>query len=411
MPVLGITTPIEFAAQEWDKLARGWKQLNPSDRDKRLQEHLNELRARGELALYPEIPGWDDILKLGRAPTGLTKAQLEERRKLVVARINKSVTPLSQKGLSSILNAIDDVQDLTSLTGLISRLIIRAAPRLLGRAVPVVGWIATASDVLNFLTFLTSASAAIVGLGEEGPLGAVAAEAGPAFVKVALKRELWRSLRRAPYKAVRPSATIKQLEHLFSKEYKLPPQIAQKYAHLIGRRVGVGELLEAAQASQTLTGYGLSLGAIMGYLSDFAWATFREIGPVRFPIYEALAREIGKQAPYEFYLSKPDQPELAVNWSLIIGPGPAAYDYKDPAPNPNFATLGPITPMNSPSDTLNACAYLLWTKHPRYPSIPASVVMFQAFRTDEFIRFYQATLDFLKVHDLELRVVAAVGHR
>jgi hypothetical protein len=433
VPILGITTPVEFAEAEWDKLARGWKGLNPTERDKRLQAHLDELRDAGQLPSYPEIPGWQDIIKTGRAPANLTKAELAVRRKLVIARINRSITPPSQRALSSILTAIDDVQDLASFAGLVSRLIIRAAPRVLGRFVPVVGWIMTAADVLNFLTLITTGMGAVIGLQEGGPLGAAASQGAQVFTKIALKRELWRALRRTPIKAVRRSALSGQLTYMFSTKYKLPYPVAQKYAAIVGRRVGIGELIEAGQAVQTLTGYGLSLGALMGYLSDWAWANYRDISTGRGPIYTALAKEIGKQAPAEFILDELRPQPVPFDFSKRWGLGPAYESYlahqfptKPPPPyspdlyafvnhlgyyNLTGFIFGPLDLTDQPDAALDTCVFTLWPGHPDYPLQPNSIVFFDAQPRAIVARLWDRYTEIVTHFGLIPLARATVGHR
>jgi hypothetical protein len=378
MPVAGITTPIEFATSEWDKLARAWRNLNPTDRDKEIARHLDKLRDQGKLRIYPELPGWDDVLRAGREPSGLTEAELRARRKRITTRIQQSVTPKDQQAVANVINAIDDVQDLTSFTGLVARLVLRAAPRVAARFVPVLGWIATASDVLNLLSFLTLAGGAALGIHTHGALGGVAASAGPAFARAALKREMWTALRRGRFKQIRAHAAGHVLRDLFDPRRKLAALTSGRGAGLLGKRVGLTEIIEGAQAVETLTGYGLSLGAIMGYLSDFSWALYRDVVAIPAGRIAPLLGAITKTAPEEFLiLDDQDIPKI-VPFDLPFGYGPTYQEFVKRHQNNEtngvpWAYYGRTKDQKPPY-----CYYASWIQHPDFPRVPHSVVYYWA---------------------------------
>lgn len=380
MPVLGITTPVEFWTDEWDKLARAWRLLNPTERDRQLQEHLNKLRDEGKLQLYPELPGWDDILKTGRVPLHLTAAEIKARRKHIQTRIQQTTTPPALQAISSVTNAIDDVQDLASFAGLVARLILRAAPRVAVRAVPVLGWIATASDVLNLLGFLTLTAGAAIGVRTEGPLGGAAAIAGPAFTKAALKRELWTMLRRNRNKPARAVALSKHLQELFKADYKVPTGISAKHAALLGKRLGFSEIIEGAQAVETLTGYGISLGAVMGFLSDAAWALYRDVSKVPDALLGALADQLARDAPAEHFLSYQDTTPEAVDWSINNGEGPTYHAWDQGWRRGDFPGVTAWRALTNYGGLAippgKYCYKALWIHHPAYPKSPDSVIEF-----------------------------------
>lgn len=376
MPVLGITTPIEFATGEWDKLARAWRNLNPTQRDLELERHINELRDQGKIKLYPELPGWDDILRTGRVPAGATPEEIAARRKRVIARIRQSTTPREQQAVANVINAIDDVQDLASFAGLVARLVLRAAPRVAARFIPVLGWVATASDVLNLLSFLTLTGGVALGIRSEGVLGGAAAIAGPTFVKAALKREMWTMLRRSAFKGARPRALSQQLSTLFAAKTKLPTGYGTRYAAVIGKRVGFGEILEAGQAIETLTGYGLSLGAVMGYLSDAAWALYRDVAKVPHHLVGALKGEVQRAAPPEWFMV-PEE-DTAIAWDPVAanGPGPTHVAWSKRYADRTFPTGNTGNLAVDPKTKPRWCYFYTWVQHPRYPSQPDSVAWY-----------------------------------
>jgi hypothetical protein len=376
VPVAGLITPFEFATDEWDKLARAWRLLNPSDRDLQIRRQLDQMRDDGRLKLYPELPGWDDILRLGAVPPGMTEADIKARRKRIAARIRQSTTPPAQQAIANVINAIDDVQDLASFAGLAARMVLRAAPRVAARFVPILGWVATASDVLNLLSFLALTGGIALGIRSEGPLAGATAIAGPAFVKAALKREMWTMLRRSAFKNVRSNALTDTLAELFAQRRAAQAANVARYGAVIGKPLRFTELLEAGQALETLTGYGISLGAIMGFLSDASWALYRDV--IRSPISRLtpLTQAIAKAAPPEWVILDPKDELKPVHLDQQEGPGPAWDLWMGSPPRYAFSSqlLGELVPE---AGTLGVfCYFAKWIQHPNYPREPDSLVYF-----------------------------------
>jgi hypothetical protein len=263
------------------------------------------------------------------------------------------------------------------MVGLGARLAIRAAPRVLGRAVPVLSVIITATDVLNFLSLLTVGGMVLLGLKAEGPLGAAAQLAGPVFTKALLKSELWKLLRLNRGKTVRPNALSLRLASIFEKDKTLPRGVAQTWGKLIGKRIGVGEILEAAQATDTLTGYGISLGAFMGYIQDWSWAIYRNI--VRPSVDQTVeifkATKAGIE-PEWLIRDTPDTIELsALQGQSGRGPAWAAWQNTIGHIDGGETALGAFSTINQPGE--NYCYIAKWIHHPRYPREPDSIVLWR----------------------------------
>lgn len=218
------------------------------------------------------LPGWDSIIAIphGKPPT---KAQYREyyaakrqhrrpdlpqdvtaeieRRSDIRSRIQSSATPDTAQAWTKILTTLDDAQDLFSLVALAGRLFGRVAPKVLGRIIPGLGWILLGSDILKLLTLLASLLQ-------------------PFFVAMChgLSMGLSASL---------PALTIGNAAKLighgltglnpFSRAARLARQ-----AKFTGKLFRMGEALEIAQAAKTLTGYGLTLGGIMGTITESAYA-------------------------------------------------------------------------------------------------------------------------------------------
>lgn len=142
----------------------------------------------------------------------------------------------------------------------VARLVTRQAllgigARLLLRAVPVVGWVVLASDLLNLMNFIGMIATPLYALLCSGPPAALAAGVPAAVLKNALCREIWTQARLNP----------------FSREAR-----AARHMRSLGRLPSVSNLIEVAQVTDSLFGYGLSLGAIYGAAME---ALFASTGP------------------------------------------------------------------------------------------------------------------------------------
>lgn len=174
-----------------------------------------------------------------------------ERRRDIRQRIESSATPDTAKKWANVLTYLDDAQDLFSLVAFGGRVATRIMPRLLGRLIPGLGWVLLGADILKLLTLL-------------------AMILQPFFVG------LCHGLRKGLFGALPPLVTGNAAKLIglgitglnpFSRRARLAR--AAKFA---GRLFRLGEALEIAQAMKTLTGYGLTLGGIMGTITESAYA-------------------------------------------------------------------------------------------------------------------------------------------
>ena len=126
---------------------------------------------------------------------------------------------------------------------------------------------------------------------------------------------------------------------------------------------------------ETLTGYGLSLGAIMGYLSDFSWALYRDVlqKPVR--NIAPLIQAIQQKAPSEFITIDAQENVRAINFDTGQGQGPAFALWKQKHPEP-WPYEGDLLTLYAGKEQRPAYCYMLkWIQHPDYPREPDSVTM------------------------------------
>lgn len=169
--------------------------------------------------------------------------------------------PLSQAlALESQLVALagETTADVARRRGLImaGRAALPLAARIGARAVPVLGWVILAADLLNLLNLAGMlASPAFGALCTGNPLQA-AAGIPSMFLKQGLKNELWKRARTNPIgREARMAARLKA----------------------VGRWPSFFNMLEVLQTTDQLFGVGLSFGAVVGMLNEIGAAGTRAI--------------------------------------------------------------------------------------------------------------------------------------
>lgn len=237
------------------------------------------------------LPGWRDIIAIprgdpptkdqireyyaakrqGRAPTLSPDdvANIEQRRSRR-ERMMSSAAPETARNWGKVLTWLDDAQDLFSLIAFGGRLALKLtpadaywaaigvmkgtrwtaaiAPRILGRLIPGLGWALLAADILKLLTMLSSLIAPFFVATCEGfVMGALGAM--PAMMMGNAAKLIGHGIT-----GLNPFSRAAQLKRV---------------AKFGGKLFRFGEMLEIAQAAKTLTGYGLTLGGLVG--------TFQEI--------------------------------------------------------------------------------------------------------------------------------------
>lgn len=176
-----------------------------------------------------EIPGMLDIFRI---PI-LEKDNVALRQQRAI-RMRTEVSPLPQKlqWIPTLINHLDDAQDML-ITGLtLAKPILKKLPL---RFVPYLGWALLINDILNLTV---------------GVLGAVTT--GP-----------------------RPKAIARDMVQFMGGNRLRKVNNVKKW---LSRTNWFGFSLQAGQVSQTLTGYGLSLGGVMGAVSDTVWGGVRALG-------------------------------------------------------------------------------------------------------------------------------------
>lgn len=128
-----------------------------------------------------------------------------------------------------------------------SRAALGISARLIGRFIPVVGWVLLASDILNLLSLFGMVATPAYALACQGGQQAMLAGVPAALFKRALKNETWAAHNLNP----------------FSRK-----AVATR-AFRAGRLIpSVSNLVEVAQTTDSLFGIGVSFGGLMGLLQE-----------------------------------------------------------------------------------------------------------------------------------------------
>ncbi len=274
------TTPPEFFTDEWDKVTAAWRGFNPTERDLFIEGVARDLRAQGKLKNLPEIPDWDRIIKLGQFGPQLTPEEMQERKQRMARAIATSPIPREVRALGSLANALDDAQDLGVFISLIGRIAVHFIPLLAGPLAVPLSVVTKGTVILNALTALTNAVAIGQGLRSAGALGAAAQAVGSHSLRIMLKNEVINLLRLAARKGV-----------------ALTP-VTGTFAKIVRK----GDILQSLQATDTLFGVGISLGAIMGYFLNLAYSVVDLIAGPRIEATRAILKDVNKELPPEYII-------------------------------------------------------------------------------------------------------------
>lgn len=199
------------------------------------------------------LPGWEDLIVVDNEKVFDERSRLERLRDWR-AQLESSPTPPGLEEMGKVLTAIDDVQDIMATAGVV----LMGVERVAGRMVPGLGAVVTVSDGLNL--FYSALS-----LDVKSP---VRPTFRPGRVDPGKKLLHWR-------------------ESPAGKEHKrkLAAVADARVGGMKGRlddlrrtgrlNVGIGDVLQGLQATETLLGTGIQLGAYVGYAQDAFWGLVR----------------------------------------------------------------------------------------------------------------------------------------
>jgi hypothetical protein len=217
----------------WIKLGMGTREVPGEIFPKFIKKDFEDLKAEynKEFGYTVRIPQWDDIIHL--EPTALkTKDQIKDEKKEALVRILESPAPEWARKYSTVMTWIDNIQDTSSVVIPLINLLWRAAPKIMSKFLGAFGWVLLGYDLLNL--------ANAVGRAPLTPMKS--------------KREICRYVKGNPFTKF---AQWKRTERI--KSWK--PNLA--------------DFIQAAQVSDQFTGVGLSLGGIMGAITDSFIGAYR----------------------------------------------------------------------------------------------------------------------------------------
>lgn len=263
--------------------------------------------ARAQLAVRVErpkeptinIPAWNDVVRTGprttvtpedwaiqkhferaglRSPLSSDVQEAIAARREMSRRMRNSAIPEYQQGVAAMATAVDNVQD-AALTASVAA---RVAIPLLGKIGP---WLAPAVLALgNIATLLNWIGLGIFAFGVgyalacQGPRAALAQAAVPKLAGFGFKglRAVLPRMRGMPMTGY----DNWQKGHIAAAMFGSPAgraltnTRASRWARM---QIGFGEALQAAQVAADLTGYGLSLGAVMGFAGETTYGAVRRM--------------------------------------------------------------------------------------------------------------------------------------
>jgi len=230
----------------WDAAAEKWP-----ERKTYTKKDIDQLKAEyvAKYGYAVLIPDFNDVVHY-LPDEWMSPTARKERKARNLYRILASPSPQWALSYSSVMCWLDNIQD-SMTTGLVLSLFFRKwLPKVFARAVPVLGWILLAYDLLSML----------VQVGRTP------------FTPMKAKRSLCEVLRSNP----------------FTKKAKRSRQM-----RLWRMKPGWGAACEVLQTTDWLFGVGLSLGSIFGTIMDTAFAGYRYITgePVRY-LREPPVREM-----------------------------------------------------------------------------------------------------------------------
>lgn len=220
-------TKDEIYAQN-QKAAENYASFNPGYA--KMQENWKK-KQQGKHVPLPDdtytidIPGMRDIFKL---PLPYMQDKQLKRERYQRFKTAKSPVPESFSWIRDAVTKIDNAQDLLYCALFLAKPLLRRLP---ARFIPYVGWILLVSDLMNLIN-------GIFGL------------------------------------ALTPGLSkpcVRKTANNYRRPKKLLNETFRSWIAPTGWRRWVGFALQAPQALESLTGYGMVLGSVMGVVSNFVW--------------------------------------------------------------------------------------------------------------------------------------------
>jgi len=176
-----------------------------------------------------DIPGLTDIFIFPLPPELDKQLRLERIRRW---KTRKTAVPDPLHWIPGVINQLDDAQDLLYTAWWLAKPLLRRLPK---RLIKPAGWFTTTLDLAQLLTVLL----------------------GMTQIPGITKPDVYGSSRK------------------ILNKFKHPEKALKEFLNKRGWRDRIGFAIQAAQALQTLTGFGIQIGSIFGGLSDAVWGLYR----------------------------------------------------------------------------------------------------------------------------------------
>lgn len=203
-----------------------------------------------------KLPGWQDIIQLNNDSIFLERTKKEAAADYA-EQLLRSPTPPSLNAVGKLLTILDDIQDEAATLSIL----LMIAEKIAGRAIPGIGTVVLVADALQLIYAVSNIA---TGSGIPGRA----------------------SKRKAHEKGKHSRKGMRgKLDH-FRRTGKV--------------KIGVGDILQGLQATDSMFGVGIQLGGIMGFLQDSFWGVVRGAEfEARGPIYDPLGfTEASRKACY-----------------------------------------------------------------------------------------------------------------
>jgi len=237
-------------------------------------------------------------------PSPLSQEQKDElaRRRRVSAAIRDSATPEYAQSFGQMLTAIDNIQDFFSTVSTVGRLALWSAkwiaPKLVARAVPGIGMVLLASDLLNLLGFFGQLAIPFYGLYCGHYAGVLPGTVPALLFGRALKAQVWSLANLNPFsRKARLARRLRSMPGFLQFGGALGPKgvpflfegrtyrgygkfLTTRSAYVslnttTSIRGSVANLVEVAQTTDQMWGRGISFGAIVGFITGGAYGIER----------------------------------------------------------------------------------------------------------------------------------------
>lgn len=261
-----------------------------------------------------------------------------ERKREMADNIRNSAIPEYQQGIAQMMNAVDNVQDAALTLAVVGRIAMRLGGVGAAAAAPWLAPILTAVALLDALTLGLSYFGPAYALYCGGPRDAAAALLAPKMAAAFFGSVIPRAARRVGLPSAVPPAQRKgalggaAMAGIGNRRGRANGGLPQQFAW-----TKASEALQAAQVGADFAGYGLQLGAIMGFFAEVAYSTARaqrgEAVGVRSPDaahrYAALLRPVTDQlSAGALWHRHTCAKNLATAWVILMDPetwGPEVY--------------------------------------------------------------------------------------